>query len=105
MEQSRKRRRDDLSCDLTSLSKRFRDLHLDLNGGGCNSIISIGNHLTKIDYTVASKCSTGCPAAAYNEYNPELGIDQNPGYYEKNKVLFDLHAERVRRHCHCTAHN
>jgi len=34
------------------------------------------------------------------EYNPELNADQNPYYYEKNKMLYDLHVERVKRNNH-----
>lgn len=34
------------------------------------------------------------------EYNPELTADQNPYYYEKNKMLYDLHVERVKRNSH-----
>lgn len=31
-------------------------------------------------------------------YSPELTADENPFYYDKNKLLFDLHVERQRRH-------
>lgn len=31
-------------------------------------------------------------------YCPELTPDENPFYYDKNKLLFDLHVERQRRH-------
>lgn len=31
-------------------------------------------------------------------YRPELTPDENPFYYNKNKLLFDLHIERQRRH-------
>lgn len=30
-------------------------------------------------------------------YSPELTADENPYYYSKNKLLFDLHIERERR--------
>lgn len=30
-------------------------------------------------------------------YSPELTADENPFYYSKNKLLFDLHIERERR--------
>lgn len=42
-------------------------------------------------------------------YSPELTPDENPFYYDKNKLLFDLHVERERRHqshwlrCRCDA--
>lgn len=32
-----------------------------------------------------------------NLYNPELGNDENPFYYNKNKLLYDLHVERMQR--------
>lgn len=31
-------------------------------------------------------------------YRPELTSDENPFYFNKNKLLFDLHIERLRRH-------
>lgn len=31
-------------------------------------------------------------------YEPELTDVENPFYYSKNKLLYDLHAERMRRH-------
>lgn len=32
------------------------------------------------------------------QYDPDLTSDQNPYYYESNKLLFDLYVERVHRH-------
>ncbi|EDW16390.1 uncharacterized protein Dmoj_GI22260 [Drosophila mojavensis] len=31
------------------------------------------------------------------QYDPELSVDQNPFYYEANKLLNLLHAERCKR--------
>lgn len=31
------------------------------------------------------------------QYDPELGAEENPYYYEPNKLLNQLHAERVKR--------
>lgn len=31
-------------------------------------------------------------------YDPELSQEENPFYYSKNKLLYDLYLERVRRH-------
>lgn len=36
--------------------------------------------------------------AAYDPYAPELSQEENPFYYTKNKLLYDLYLERVRRH-------
>lgn len=30
-------------------------------------------------------------------YSPELSVNENPHYYNKNKLLYDLHIERQRR--------
>ncbi|KAH8393783.1 hypothetical protein KR200_011723, partial [Drosophila serrata] len=95
----RKRRRDDLSCDLASLTKRFRDLNLNPDEGGFNNFRGLYNYPTNFNLIDAAKFTTGCPAAAYNDYDPELGKDLNPVYYETNKILYNLHAERVRRCC------
>ena len=32
------------------------------------------------------------------EYMPELSPDENPFYYNKNKLLYNLFMERIRRH-------
>ncbi|KAL5239314.1 hypothetical protein ACI65C_006724 [Semiaphis heraclei] len=32
------------------------------------------------------------------QYNPDLTSDQNPFYYESNRLLFELHVEWVHRH-------
>ncbi|XP_017016032.2 uncharacterized protein [Drosophila takahashii] len=98
---TRKRsREDDLPCESTPLSKRINNLHLNYDDGNSSS---------------SSSCSIpplpggggggpGGPEAAGNgvaaggyEYNPELGAEQNPFYYEKNKMLYDLHVERIKR--------
>lgn len=31
-------------------------------------------------------------------YSPEMDVNSNPHYYTPNKLLFDLHIERVKRH-------
>lgn len=34
----------------------------------------------------------------YDPYEPELSQEENPFYYTKNKLLYDLYLERIRRH-------
>ena len=31
-------------------------------------------------------------------YSPDMDVHSNPHYYTPNKLLFDLHIERVKRH-------
>ena len=31
-------------------------------------------------------------------YSPDMDVQSNPHYYTPNKLLFDLHIERVKRH-------
>lgn len=38
------------------------------------------------------------PNGPYDPYDPELSKEENPFYYTKNKLLYDLYLERVRRH-------
>lgn len=36
-------------------------------------------------------------ALVLNTYNPELSEKDNPHYFDKNKMLYDLYVERIRR--------
>ncbi|KAG4075448.1 hypothetical protein HA402_015101 [Bradysia odoriphaga] len=51
------------------------------NGSSCTNVSSNENHM-----------------ASYDPYEPELSQEQNPFYYTKNKLLYDLYLERLRRH-------
>ncbi|KAH8238433.1 hypothetical protein KR032_006888, partial [Drosophila birchii] len=101
-------REDDLPCESTPLSKRINNLHLNYDDGNSNSSSScsippLGNGDTNYRGPTSGPGGDGAAAAAVvigptvNEYNPELGAEQNPYYYEKNKMLYDLHAERMKR--------
>ncbi|XP_016935098.2 uncharacterized protein [Drosophila suzukii] len=97
---TRKRsREDDLPCESTPLSKRINNLHLNYDDG--NSSSSSSCSIPPLPGGGGAAGATGGgpggPDAAGYEYNPELGADQNPFYYEKNKMLYDLHVERIKR--------
>ncbi|XP_030378779.1 uncharacterized protein LOC115627288 [Scaptodrosophila lebanonensis] len=110
---TRKRsREDDLPCESTPLSKRINNLHLNYDDGNSSSSSSCSIPTLSNDNnnyivppiaggqaeTVAVLSSDG---TRYEyEYNPELNADQNPYYYEKNKMLYDLHVERLKRNTH-----
>ncbi|XP_032582452.1 uncharacterized protein LOC6615042 [Drosophila sechellia] len=97
---TRKRsREDDLACE-SPLSKRINNLNLNYEDGNSNSSNSCS--IPPLSGGGATGGSGGSDAAgngvaAGYEYNPELGAEQNPFYYEKNKVLYDLHVERIKR--------
>ncbi|XP_017871627.1 PREDICTED: uncharacterized protein LOC108619515 [Drosophila arizonae] len=106
---SRKRsREDDLPCESTPLSKRINNLHLNYDDGNSSSSsnCSIPNLINDNNNYILPTIQNGgiSPAEVVGggiyDYNPELNADQNPYYYEKNKMLYDLHVERVKRHNH-----
>ncbi|XP_064538789.1 uncharacterized protein LOC135428640 [Drosophila montana] len=108
---TRKRsREDDLPCESTPLSKRINNLHLNYDDGNSSSssncsipnLINDNNNYLLLPTITGGGCGSG-PAEVVGgvyEYNPELNADQNPYYYEKNKMLYDLHVERVKRSNH-----
>ncbi|KAH8298592.1 hypothetical protein KR018_002365, partial [Drosophila ironensis] len=114
-------REDDLNCESAPLSKRINSLHLAYEDSSSSSSCSIPPLYSGDVNSGSSGCSgsagppgppgpAGGAAAAAGpataaaepvyEYNPELGADQNPYYYEKNRMLYDLHAERMKRSLH-----
>lgn len=65
-----------------------------------NSSQSNHSHLslaTTIDGRHSTDESTYDGIVSSENYSPELSAEQNPIYYNKNKLLFDLHVERQRR--------
>lgn len=103
-------REDDLPCESTPLSKRINNLHLNYDDGNSSSssncsipnLINDNNNYLLLPTITGGGCGSG-PAEVVGgvyEYNPELNADQNPYYYEKNKMLYDLHVERVKRSNH-----
>ncbi|XP_034671929.1 uncharacterized protein LOC117903699 [Drosophila subobscura] len=125
---TRKRSREDDPCESAPLSKRINNLHLNYDDGNSSSSSSCSIPTQVNDYnnynsvpvitggsaaaattTPTARAGAAVPNAAnaidilngdrYG-YNPELSSDQNPYYYDKNKMLYDLHVERVKRNTH-----
>ncbi|XP_017066976.1 uncharacterized protein LOC108105067 [Drosophila eugracilis] len=100
---TRKRsREDDLPCESTPLSKRINNLHLNYDDGNSSSSSSCSIPPLPVGGASApggpgGHDASGNGVAVGYEYNPELGAEQNPFYYEKNKMLYDLHVERIKR--------
>ncbi|XP_022219993.2 uncharacterized protein LOC111072433 [Drosophila obscura] len=123
-------REDDLPCESTPLSKRINNLHLNYDDGNSSSSSSCSIPTQINDHNnyntvpviaggpaagataVATPAAAAAAAGATNSidilngdgtiygYNPELSADQNPYYYDKNKMLYDLHVERAKRNTH-----
>ncbi|EDW86289.2 uncharacterized protein Dwil_GK15919 [Drosophila willistoni] len=95
---TRKRsREDELPCDSTPLSKRINNLHLNYDEGNSSSSSNCSlPSLANSSMDGHNPNPDGGPGPVYS-YNPELSVEQNPYYYAKNKMLYDLHVERVKR--------
>lgn len=63
--------------------------------------LSDENSLSESEYsngTGVSSVDSGVETMILNEYCPDLSAEQNPFYYAKNKLLYDLYVERMRRY-------
>lgn len=76
MSDQRKRGRDEEEAEFAPLSKRINNLHLHNSGQNQNHI---NQHILS------------------HSYCPDLTEAENPHYYRKNKLLYELHLERGRR--------
>ncbi|XP_034941526.1 uncharacterized protein [Chelonus insularis] len=108
---SRKRLRsmEEESSEFTPLSKRINNLHLN----GWSGLRDSTNNSVEFEWNdkncPSSNNSEPSPGSSssegYNhsqkdfvhEYRPELGINDNPYYYENNKLLYTLYMERMQR--------
>lgn len=75
--------------------------HNEMNHqGGGHQVLTDENSLPESEYsngTGVSSHSEGLETMALGEYHPDLNADENPYYYTKNKLLYDLYVERMRR--------
>ncbi|KAI9561003.1 hypothetical protein GHT06_011959 [Daphnia sinensis] len=97
--------------DFMPLSKRINNLHL--NGTNLNSETS-QTPSTSSSVIQCSLCNPNLygitrqalplpdllniPNEIDETYSPDMDVHSNPHYYTPNKLLFDLHIERVKRH-------
>lgn len=76
-------REDDQDGEFFPLSKRINNLHLSTDHfNGNNNFTAQQQHQRP---------------ESIDQYDPELRIDQNPHYYNSNKILYQLHFERNQR--------
>lgn len=94
----RKRSREDDSCEFMPLSKRINNLHINNNLGSSNSVrIPESSHVNGIntDNGISSPSSSS-DSERRPSYDPGVNSSQSSYYYD-NKLLFELHLERVQR--------
>ncbi|XP_050540965.1 uncharacterized protein LOC126905368 [Daktulosphaira vitifoliae] len=109
----RKRSLEDYDDDYKPLSKRMHSMYLlDSPGSGdsalADNICGDGSSSSSLYNSEASNVSNYNNLELQNndrnknqeqlQYDPDLTSDQNPFYYESNKLLFDLYVERIHRH-------
>ncbi|KAM7348165.1 uncharacterized protein ACRADG_007580 [Cochliomyia hominivorax] len=111
IDKRKRSREDDVLCESTPLSKRINNLHLsNFEEAQYNQQLETQSHhnnnnhlqqLTKDMMTSSGVSSALKHITSYesdkNVYEPELDESQNPFYYVKNKLLHDLHLERLKR--------
>ncbi|XP_033223484.1 uncharacterized protein LOC117177102 [Belonocnema kinseyi] len=98
---------EESSSEFMPLSKRINNLHINnfsglsesapekMNGqwDRCNFIPS-PNHS---EPSPSSEGYNSSQSSYPNDYRPDLNANENPYYYETNKLLFNLYMERVHR--------
>ncbi|XP_013103101.1 histone-lysine N-methyltransferase set1 [Stomoxys calcitrans] len=122
IDKRKRSREDDVSCDSdTPLSKRINNLHLSnfeevpqynphlpTNNNSHHHHHSNNHHLPhhlakelmhhqQHSTSVMKTVVIGNEEHDESMYNPELNESENPFYYIKNKLLHDLHLERLKR--------
>ncbi|XP_026317675.1 uncharacterized protein LOC113228543 [Hyposmocoma kahamanoa] len=97
-ENNRKRSREDDTCEFMPLSKRINNLHINNNLGNRSSAhMPESSHVNGIntDNGISSPSSSS-DSERRPSYDPGINSSQSSYYYD-NKLLFELHLERVQR--------
>lgn len=102
---SKKRGREDDNDCAAPLSKRINNLHLTQNHHHQNVTTNGYLHQQQQQqpphHNGHSSSNNANPnedhLMDYEPYNPELTEQENPLYYRKNKLLYELHMERKGR--------
>ncbi|XP_053951852.1 uncharacterized protein LOC129237014 [Anastrepha obliqua] len=118
----RKRSREDDICDSTPLSKRINQLHLTNLDEPQQALqqLHFNDHTKQVNlaqvYNSNHICTSALNMHLHNKhdmtaaehhqqqqihlqhpYAPDLNEAENPFYYIKNKLLYELHLERLKR--------
>lgn len=96
---SRKRSREDDSCEFMPLSKRINNLHINNNLAATSA--SSQNHDSSQANGINGEAGISSPSSSSDSdrrpsYDPGVNSSQSNYFYE-NKLLFELHLERIQR--------
>lgn len=93
----RKRSREDDICEFMPLSKRINNLHINNNLTSPLSQSSDSNQSNGIDTKNGiSSPSSSSESDRRPSYDPGISSSDSRYYYD-NKLLFELHLERIQR--------
>nr|XP_026490829.1 uncharacterized protein LOC113396953 [Vanessa tameamea] len=98
MTENRKRSREDDTCEFMPLSKRINNLHINNNLNSpslSQSSDSSQSNGINSDNAISSPSPTSDRERSPN-YDPGINSSDSRYYYE-NKLLFELHLERIQR--------
>ncbi|KAK0168235.1 hypothetical protein PV327_002059 [Microctonus hyperodae] len=108
----RARNMEEDASEFTPLSKRINNLHINGLSGFNDTAHSTDNTETEwsngnyrssplhLEPSQSSTSSDGYSSNQINfgqEYQPDLNANDNPYYYENNKLLYSLYIERMHR--------
>lgn len=82
----------DFSSSIHPNDEQERQLQYHKYLNECNNASSNGSSCTNVSNGSDNNNLVVVP------YDPELSQEENPFYYNKNKLLYDLYVERMRRH-------
>ncbi|CAG9786312.1 unnamed protein product [Diatraea saccharalis] len=98
MTENRKRSREDDTCEFMPLSKRINNLHIN-NNLGTTSLPQNTNSSQVNGINMESGISSPSSSSDSDRrpsYDPGINSSQSNYYYD-NKLLFELHLERIQR--------
>ncbi|XP_004921959.1 uncharacterized protein LOC114253347 [Bombyx mandarina] len=100
MTENRKRSREDDTCEFMPLSKRINNLHI--NNGLVNTSASQSRDSSQVNSIIIDN-GISSPSSSSDSmdnrrpsYDPGINSSQSD-YYYNNKLLFELHLERIQR--------
>lgn len=106
---TKKRGREDDTDFAAPLSKRINNLHLTQNNHHHQQHVTTNGYheiVPNVQQPGPHQQISPCNSSAnqnddhlmdFEPYNPELTEEENPLYYRKNKLLYELHMERKGR--------